>query len=189
MQSGVSQAVADLIKSGNADNEPTTLSVPEFKIDDIYPIFEKYFNQKAQVVMGVKASHLVHQRNIFIAPMGFVVLLKKLGLKSVRDFADADLYIRHADMVHFCVSRADRANLQQAVIKVVKTINELANKGYITACMTKLSVVALAKFGMDRDYAVISYVALTQQGHDYVEQNMPKMFIKEGGYPPRYDEQ
>ena len=190
MRSDVVQAIGDLIRSGNAETDRPSYTVPGFQTDDIYPIIKKYLNTDAQVALDTKALGMIHQRNILIAQMGFVVLLKKLGLKSCKDWYDGDLYKREFDRVRFCVSRSDKATIPKAVDKVVAAINDLASRGYITAALLPMSVMVLNRHeNFEPEYTVLSYIALTTEGSDYVKNNMPKMFVDEGEMPERFENQ
>jgi hypothetical protein len=193
MQSGVIQAIGELVRKeianpGSADAEKTAYIIPGAKSDNVYPIFKHYFNAEAQKVMDIKANGMYHQRERIIITPGLGSLLNKLGLKSCRD-AQNGVYLRELDSVCFCASMADRLNVHKAVENVIKTVNNLASRGYITATMVELSVVHLNVDKPEPDYAVLSYVALTKAGQVYVTQNMPKMFVREGEVPERYENQ
>jgi hypothetical protein len=190
MRSGMVQALGDLIKSGNTDEgSAPSYTVPGFQVDNIYPIFKNYFNADAQKAFSIKAHGLIHQRDVVIITPGLGNLLKKLGLKSCENYGEG-LRRREIDMVQFCGSRSDRANVYKSVEKVIAAINDLAARGYITASLMELGVLPLA--AMDKpesDYVVLSYVALTQAGTAYMLQNMPKMFANEGQVPERFEDQ
>lgn len=190
MRSDMVQALSDLIKSGDADTEGTiTHTIPGFKVDNVYPIFKHYFNQEAQKAFATKAMSLIHQREIVVITPGLGNLLKKLGLKSCQNLGDG-YSRRELDMVSFCASMADRANVHKSVEKVITAVNDLAARGYITASLMELGVLALAPVDKpEPDYVVISYVALTQAGQAYVKQNMPKMFVDEGSTAERFENQ
>lgn len=178
----------ELAKPGSTDNNPITL--PQFQMDNIYPTFEKYFNANVKKAFAVKSTQLVHQRNRLIMNEGLADLLRKLGLKSCKDI-QGGIYIRECDLVCFCASRTDKATIYKGVEKVIATINHLADKGFVTATMIELGVIRFMPVAprIDPEYCVISYVALTTTGQAYVDANMPKMFIKEGGMPERFEDQ
>jgi len=190
MQSGIAQAVGDLIKSGNAETGRTGYTIPGFQLDDVYPIFRKYLNAQAQQALDTKTYSLVHQYNREVAPSGLCKLLNKLKLKSCSNFDDG-IYVRHADLVYYCASRSNKGTLPKATEKVIAAINDLASHGYITAALLPMSVMALNNHDccFEPEYVVLSYFALTQDGHDYVEKCMPKMFIEEGSFPERFENQ
>jgi hypothetical protein len=193
MRSDVVQAIGDLIKSGNADTAQPSYTFPKFRTDDIYPIFKKYFSVEAQKVMDIKTTNLLHQYNKKLPPSDLFKLLSKLKLNSCVGFEDG-MYISCVDVVHFCASRADKITLHKAVEKVVAAVNDLVSHNYVTATLLTLSVVAVSRQEnlepeFEPEYVVISYVALTQDGHDYVEKYMPKMFVKESEMPERFENQ
>jgi hypothetical protein len=132
---------------------------------------------------------LIHRRNKLVITPEFGSFLNKLGLKSCKDL-DHGLWRRELDRVHFCASRSDRHNIHQAAEKVIVAINDLAKRGYITASLMELGVLHLAIHNKpEPEYVVLSCVAITDEGHKYVEANMPKMFVDEGGLPERFEDQ
>jgi hypothetical protein len=188
MQSdAIHRAVGDLIKNGNTIGH----SNPSFRTDNIYPIFKKYFNDDAQRVFSIKTQNLIHQRDRVLLTADLATLLKKLNLKSCKDFVDGQAFIkREIDKVCFCASRSDRATIYRAVERVIIAINDLARRGYLTASMVELSVMALAAAEKpEPEFIVLSYVAVTNAGEQYITQHMPKMFVSEGGMPERFEDQ
>jgi hypothetical protein len=189
MRSDVVQAIGDLIRSGNAESTNMVTSVPGLKTDDIYPIFKKYFTSEAQQALETKTTSLIHQRNVLTINGGLAFLLNKIGLKSCSEFDKMDCYRREVDMVRYCARRATRTNIHKAVESVIVTINDLASRGYITATLMPLSVVALAPTdNFESHYVVISYIALTKASDQYVADNLSHMFVDEGAMPLSIEE-
>jgi len=164
--------------------------MPGFKMTDIYPIFANSFSPKATATLQNKTHNLVHQYNEIHYAGRLMRLLGKLGVKTCSGYKDEslDLYVRRADMVRYVASRADKANLPKAIEKVIATVNHLADKDFTKASMVQLGVLELMP--VDRpepEYVVLSYITLTEKGFEYVQNNMPQMFVEEAGIPNRVE--
>jgi hypothetical protein len=189
MPSGISEALHDLIKSGNADNEPAVLSRETFVTIDIFPHFAHLFTPKALETLNNQTNSVLHQYNEVVKdpPNNLKSLLTKLGLKSTIDKVD---WVRKADLVHFFGSTAKEEDLAKAIEKVILAVNEVADKGFTKVSLLKLSVIPFAaQPDMEREFAVVSYISLDKAGEEYVENNLKNMVFPEGGVPVKVEQQ
>jgi hypothetical protein len=187
-ESPISQALLALIKSGNANNQGL-LSVPAFNQIDIYPIFRHLFNEKAIQALDNKTKELVHQY-IYVCP-NWLIMLGKLNLSSCKmykDFAFDELIMRRIDLVHFAVVRTGKENLDKALNKIIGAVNHVADMGYTRAALVPLAIMELTTIDRpEPDYAIMSYLTLSDKGSKYVEQHMKDVFVKEGDITPRIE--
>jgi hypothetical protein len=175
----LSQAVANLISSGFS----TVPDQPHIKCEDIYPSLRPYFTDKAAKALYQKTNHMLHQRNELVGHEGLVGLLAKLNIKKAKQDLSKHGYIRVIDMVNFLGLRADQQGIAEAASKVILAINDLAERGYITAAMAPLSIIELdPSAGPDR-FLVVSYLAIKQAGQMWVDTNLQDLTFKEGGMP------
>lgn len=186
----VSQVMLELIRSDDINNTPQYV-IPGFKVDNIYPIFEKYFAPVARQAFATKANGLVHQ---YREPNGHAALwflMSQLGIKK----ADADLksgavgWKMVCDRVNYFAIRCERSDIHKAVEKLVLSINTMASMGFLRASMLELGVVKFDHVpGQADEVAVISYLTLTDSGEHWVAANIPKLSVKEGAIPSRLEE-
>lgn len=189
MLSGIAQAINALIKSGNEEGNPLTL--PGFKTVDIYQTFEHLFTKKAKASMEKHSESLIYQYNEVDYNSKVCFVLAKLGLRSCSKYGDinpVNAYIRKCDVVHFAACRATKNNLHKAVERVVAAVNHVTAKDFTKASLVKLSTVELMPVNASEpEYAVISYITLTQKGSEYVKNNLSDIFIPEGGIPMKVE--
>jgi hypothetical protein len=193
MPSAITQAIGNLIKSGNADNEPQTLTTPgQITVIDVYPQLQHLFNKNAQKTLNNKIFNMIHQYNELtdeVETRGKLMsLLYKLKIESVEDKLS---YVRKCDVVFFFGSTVDsKDKLPLALDKVINALNKVADLGYTKGTMLPLGVVKLDFLDPCTDkWVVISYVTLTDVGKKYVDQNMPNMLFEEGGIPHNLENQ
>lgn len=186
----ISQALSDLISSGNVDSDPTYM-VPGFKVSDIYPIFKHRFNEKALKTLENRTHNQIYEYNDEIPAGKSLVILGKLGLKSCKKFTNGDaLYTRKIDCVRFIASRTTKDKLHTAVEKVIATVNHLADKGFTKASLMQLGVLEIMPIDRpEKEFIVLSYITLTEKGYKYVQNQLPNMFVEEAGIPKRIEDQ
>lgn len=174
--------VKDLIKNGKFNETPTYFH-PEFKSTDIYDIFKHRFNEKAVATLENKTHQLIYQYNKQIQPAKIFYVLWKFGLKSCAAFGDPDQqYVRAFDVVRFVGSRAIKDKLPEAIDKVINTVNWCADQGFTKAAMVKLDIVEFMPVSRaEPEYAVVSYITMTEKGYEAAKQFLPNMFHEECG--------
>lgn len=195
MQSDVAQAVADLIKSGNANNEPASLTVGAIPQTDLYQLFKSYFSDKAQKTLDNRSQHLIYQYNEPADPKNrLAYLLGNLGIKSA--IGHGYQWIRKYDKVYFFGSRCGKDQIVDAVDKVISAVNLVAGLDFTKAALLPLSVIQICTYNENGhgyhttgDFVVLSYVTLTEDGVKYVKTNLPNMLFEEGGVPARVEDQ
>jgi len=187
----IAHAIQELIRSGKTEGDGDVTVMPGFKTVDIYPIFEHAFTEKAKATLLNKTNNQLYQYNRKIVAGPALILLGKLGLKTCKMWADATpdgMYVRDFDLVHYAASRATKEKLPQAIMRVIDTVNIVAEKDFTKAALVQLSVIELARVNTpEPEFVVISYVTLTKKGAEYVAQHMSDRFIPEGGLPDRIE--
>ncbi len=159
---------------------------------NIYPSMRRYFTDKAAKALHKKCPTMLNQRNEEVGHSGLAELLSKFDIKSAREALDSGTmgYKRVVDCVMFLGSACSREELGLSAEKLIVTINDLADKGYITGAMAPLSIIELAEVvPADIRYAMISYVAITEKGQKYAESVHADRFFKEGGMPTKVGDQ
>ena len=155
---------------------------------DIYYIFDHAFSEKAKVAMSNKIQDLVYQYNEKIEVAQLFKLLGRLGFQRYESFinVESEVYLRQVDLVHFIARSATKEDLPKAIESVIATVNHVADLNFTKASLVQLGVIEMHRFDkIDPEFAVFSYITLTQKGSDYVKQNLSDMFISEGGVPKR----
>jgi hypothetical protein len=189
--SDINQAVQKLISENRFEEGELTIGEP-MKVENIFSTFEHLFNDKAKAALNNKTVHLVHQRNEELPSNGLMRLLGALGVPKAQEYIDnGGMYIRVADLVQFFASRASSIeNIPKAIEKVVKNLNELADKDFVTASLLPLSILRITNVEQNRfEYIVISYAAITSAGSNYIDLNMKSVVVKEGELPPYTEDQ
>lgn len=192
MQFAVHQAVENLIKRGDADNEPLTLSTPgKLQFLDLYPQVRHLFSDKATQTLDNQTYSMYHQYDVQLVevPQDAVAhLLYKVGVKSSEKYVK---YLRRADAVYSFGSFAvGKDSATKAVEKIISTVNTVANMGFTKATLYPLGILKLNLDDPTREeYVVVSYVTLTEEGKKYVDDNMPKMLAEEGAIPNKVEDQ
>jgi hypothetical protein len=160
-------------------------------MEEIYPTFRPLFTDKAAQALHTKVNNMIHQRDVMHGPVPVTEFLAKLRIKSAKGALDrGDIgYRRVCDPVVFLGSRSHVTEIGSAIAKVAETVNHLADKGYITGALTPLSIIELTCPDVDQKYLIVSYVAVTQAGKVYIDQNLKHMNFEEGGTPLSVKEQ
>lgn len=191
VQQRISQAVSDLISDGLTGTQ-IAYSYPSILESNIYPQMRPFFTDKAGKVLHNKINNLIHQRMVPVGHEGVASLLSKLNIKSATEALATGLagWQRALDIVVYIGSACNREELGLAAEKVIRAINELAEKGYITGAMLPLSIIQLSEQAPeDSRYLIVSYVALTSVGQKYAQHSMPDMLFTECGIPKKVGEQ
>jgi len=166
-------------------------SLPHFQLDNIYPVFEKYFNLEAKKVMMTKADGFVHSYyDDDVSTKNLVKLFSLFGLKSAEKLYKNGMirFVRTATVSVFAI-RCYRYELVKAVERMIACINHLADKGFLLASMIELGVIKFESVPLKPDeVAVLSYIVLTASGKEYVQANLPKLLAVEGTMPARLEE-
>ena len=178
----ISQAVADLINSGLTPSP--AVNPPEIKCEDVYPQLRKFFTDKAGKALHNKARDLIHQRDELAGHEGLVKFLAKLNIKQAVIELPKHGYTRVIDIVNFIGLSTNEQQLPEAVSKVISTINDLADKDFITAAMSPISIIELHPSAWPENrYIVVSYLAINRVGQVWVDNNLQQITFKEGGMP------
>lgn len=195
MPSDMVQAIGDLIKSGNADNEPTQLKAEPIEVVEVYNEFKHLFNNKARRTLNNRVHSLLHQYN---QPMDetarLFVILGKLGIESAkRQMSLGNLnFIRKFDVMYFFGSRASREKVGDALTKVINAINIVADLGYTKSSLLPLGILKIRELPPStlEDFIVVSYITLTEEGKNYVDScDLKNMLFAEGGVPKYVENQ
>lgn len=150
------------------------------------------FTDKAAKALHIKVIHLLNQRNEMRGHLGLAALLSLLNIMSAKEAIDSGKigWQRICDLVTYFGSACSEDNLSLGIQKVVDTLNDLADKDHVTGAMCPLSIITLdIAVGIDRQHAVVSYVALTDAGQKYAKLIHPDMLLKEGEVPMKVGDQ
>lgn len=186
----LNQVMKDVSKNALQGNDKYTFSLLNFQLDNVYPIFEKYFNDKAKLAMSNKTdgftySYPVNRDHHF----KLLTLLSQLGLKKPKGaLAGGALNLVAYDMVYVFGVRCDRPDMVKAIEHLIVSINHLASKGFLKASMVELGVIRFEHVpGKPDEVAVLSYLTLDKKGEKYVAANMPSITVTEGNLPTRLE--
>ena len=193
--SDIRAAIQNLIKE-NKINDTPLYSHGGFDNVDLFPIFHKLFSLEAYTALANRTQGTLHQRNDFCHEYGMIDMLSRLGVKNAGNLiATGRMYQfkRVVDRVHYFALDVAEKDIPKAVEILVIAMNDLASKSYITAALAPLMAYKFAQLpwssGLNETrYAVISYVAVTQQGENYVQQNMADLLTKESEMPKRIED-
>jgi hypothetical protein len=167
-------------------------SLPHFKLDNVYPIFEKYFNGAAKKAMQTKTDSFYYSYYVDHGTTNkLMTLLSHLNLRSAKEAVDKNLFSPSIamDKIHFFAIRCERTDIVKAVEHMILSINHLADKGFIKASMVELGVIKFEHVpGKADEVAVLSYLSLDKNGENYVGTFMPNLIVAEGCVPTRLEE-
>lgn len=177
----LSPAVKALIKNN-------LCQLPSMGNDDImhtsnaYFYMRPFFADKTAKVLHNKVYSLVHQRNEELGHEGLLRFIQTLGIKSADNKYG---YKRVADLVNFFGFSATEDNLDLAMANLINTIDDLAERDYITGAMAPLSIIELApQFGKPRTFCIVSYIAIKYGApQTWVDNNLKHVTFKEGSIP------
>lgn len=191
--SDLRQQLASLAEAEQKKLSTTAYTIPGFKHDDIYPIFKKYFNPKAQLAMANKASDTNHVYDVQVGHEKLWQFLAKLGIKKAKEDLDNNNigYKRQVVKIHYLAIRSDRTDLVKAVERLIVSINTMADLGFLRASMFELAVLRLAQDPMNptKDEAiVVSYLTVSPAGEQWLAANMPKLSAQPGQLPARVED-
>ena len=188
----LSQVLQDVRLNSLDPNAKHVYSLPHFKLDNIYPIFEKYFNDAAKKVMANKTDSFNYTYYVDNGTTTKLVqLLSLLNLRTAKNAIDKNLFNPSVemDMVHVFGIRCDRSDIVKVVERLILSINHLADKGFLKASMIELGVIKFEHVpGKPDEVAVLSYLSLDKHGEKYVSINMPNITVKEGNLPTRLED-
>lgn len=205
----VSNAVNDLINSGDADNEPSELSSQKIEIKDLWEEYKDTFDDHVvHAIERITTKNLVHQYNEptkevelanLISTMTKVGLNDELTHLPVKTFTvlrnyyprpfdgldDKCEYVRKAALVRYLGARVeDESEIEINVKKIHGYIKFFVDEGYIMGNLLKLCYIPFA-FGGG---AVVSYLIFTEEGREYLENNKLPVVIEEGQVPNKLED-
>ncbi len=184
----LNRAILDLISRN--EPEPTQLSAPMPRAENLYPLCKHLFTSRARIYLETPTVHLVHQYNRSLEPKATLLSLLWKLLPEQRELIDNAFndqsvkYVRDCDVVQFVGSTCDPQDIHLAVEKVISTINHFADKGFMKVTLAPLMMVRFAVLpGINPKLAVVSYISLSKEGTEYASTFVPKMMFSEGGVP------
>ena len=134
------------------------------QVENIYLPFKSLFSKAAQKALSIKAMSTIHQRKIH-----YINSLKTIAL----------------DRVTFFGKKCDEDSILPAVQKLAIEINELASKGFVTAALCPLIYLKLASEPHELSkYLVLSYIAISDEGREYLAKEKKFSVFEEGALPP-----
>lgn len=182
-----------LIKT-NQISEPTELSLPKISQIDLRPTFDAFFNKEAKDALATKATSMIYQYNEAVGDIGLykkdelVWFLNKFKLAN--DYEQQSQWLRKYAKVECFGLLVDEANIARASLRIVDVINNIAKlkSGAIKASLADLLVFSLID-SQDRSitrYAIVSYLAISDDCLDVVKLNYGQYMFQEGGLPPEF---
>lgn len=187
----IKDAMAEMMADGMKEFDPK--NQPEMKTIDLYDMFKHKLTPKArQAIESVKVCQLGHERmQLKVEGISdFFILLRKTGNRAVTDdIIDkySDQYEPKLDLVKYIGRTATLNKLEVAVDRVCNSLNKLAKRGYITGALTPLMGIKLHRISKreKQKICVVSYVAITTAGQEYMKEKMKGCTFEEGGYPKK----
>lgn len=184
---GLAEAVDRLIKEDRIE-QPSTLSIPGLQVEDLYGSNLSRFSPAAQKALAVKATSLIHERRVIVDIKGQIgYILWQLLNNDDAFMMWENSYVDIVDTVKFIGLRVNDFNFDAGVDKVIYMINDLASHGYVTASLASLITLEFYTGQLPREHGVLSYVALTAEGIEYLEKNYPEFNLQEGGMPVSWE--
>lgn len=200
------KAVKSLIDSGNADNEPTKLFIPQLQIEDMYQKNRCRFTEKTiKSIEGKKAKNLIEQYNKpgKVELYNILTILQNLDLDGLlEEREDLSLpsilkstsildemfkkceVMRCVYQVRFLGSRYySKENANIAEEKLINILNDLGERDLIKGNLSEMSHLTIFPKGG----TFISYLLFDEEGVKYLEDN--KLDFYEGGIPSSVDEE
>jgi len=158
-KSSISDAInkaEELLKNFPASNS--------IKADDIYLPLNHLFNTAAKRAMDIKVEHTVIERELT-----YVTTTQKKVIDQVR---------------YFGAMAVGERNIFDAAQKVANQINQYANKGFVTGSLCKLLMIKFVTepHQLER-WAIVSYVALSPEGIEFMDKNPTKLSFDIGAVP------
>jgi len=132
---------------------------------DVYPYCGAFLSDKAKEAVSITAHSLVHQYN------------KSLG---------GGTYIREVALVKYLGFSCHIEDAGEAVQILCSKLNELAEQDFIKASLKTMLIipyVQIAPIPWDNSCAVMSYVAISREGEEYIKKYMAHLDTPEGGVP------
>lgn len=141
------------------------------------------FSTQAKSVLSNRSYDMVHQYLEYVGPAGLqefwraYSLLKKLDIKSLVDIDS--FYKRNFDLVRPVAIATSVDKIDDAIAKIAECINDLADKNFLKVSLNGLTLVELLNVSptghavdpVDKRYAVVSYVSITDEGYKYATQH------------------
>jgi hypothetical protein len=202
----VAPAIKTLISSGNADNEPQDLYIPNMVTEQLWDTYKHKF--KKHVVEAIerrKASNLIYQYDepTKNAELYYLIdVFKKLDLNpviketklsnissafSIRAFemltGTCEPARKMSQVRFFGCAVEDSNDIPVAIDKLSAIIEEYVNNDFVMGNLNPLMYVPFLEGG-----AVVSYLIFTEEGVEYLEQDKPAVHIYEGERPRSLEE-
>ena len=182
-----------LIKT-NQISEPTELTLPTISHVDLRPTFDAFFNKEAKDALATKTNNMIFQYNEVVGDIGLykkgelVWFLNKFKLANYYD-NQSQLLRKYAKVECFGLL-ADEKDIARASLRIVDVINNIAKlkSGAIKASLADLLVFSLVD-SQDisiTKYAIVSYLAISDDCLNVVKLNYGQYMFQEGGLPPEF---
>lgn len=129
------------------------------QVADLYIPYNHLYSDAAKKAVPFKKKSLKPARN------------QLLSSKLLPDGTEEGEYIRVFDEIMFfsVISRGE-GSLYQAAKKVMKDVNELADKGFVSGYLSNLSYLRLKMDGLTLPHAVFCFPAVTPEGVQWLNE-------------------
>lgn len=201
---GILNSVQDLIDSASPDSAPEELYVGEFNSKDIWDEYKHTFDK--EVVTAIEKLHvdsLLHQYNEYDNEelYDLATTLKRLkindqqttdttnffGHEVVKDdvfdpIINSVMATRKISPIQFLGCRVrDESEIAENVEKLHKRIKKYVDMGFIRGHLTKMMYIPYQI--EEEGGAIVSYLAFSEEGANYIKENKPDESFNEGDRP------
>lgn len=149
-------------------NAPWTLAIAEgsnLKVQSIYLPLNHLFNQASKRAFEISVKQVPPPPR----KLTFITDTRGIAIDEVRFFG---------------AKAVGERQIFDAAQKVANLVNEYASKGFVTAELQKLLLVQLVTEPHQlEEYLVLSYVALSEQGIQYLTKNPTNLEFAQGSVP------
>lgn len=132
---------------------------------NVFPYCADFLTEKALAALHIKTNSLLHQYNL--------------------SFGN-NQYMRHCAVVRFLGLSCDISEAGEVMQILCSKLNILAEQDFILATLTPLTIIVFAAASSPEYHdkcAVMSYVALTPKGEEYIKEHMAYLDTPEGAIP------
>lgn len=146
----------------NENNDITT--------HEMYPYCDEFLTDTAKEALNHKTIHLVHQYNKLLST----------------DPSGISTYVRECALVRYLGFSCHISEAGEAIQILCSKLNDLAEQGFIIATLKPMLVipyVQIAPVPWDDSCAVMSYVAISTEGDEYIKKYLAHLNTPEGGVP------
>lgn len=184
------KVIRGMMRATTSSRVPAQL---HFEDNPQYLTYSHLFNDEAKEVFKTKAISNIHQYDVPIDERyvlyGLIELASLLGVQAADLNPCVNMFQRRLAKVRFFGFLCEPKDLDEARVKLINIINDMASNKWLIASLYNLGTMELANDPLNpsaKKILVFSYLAVKPEFDGFVDRAYSFAEFTEGGLPPEF---